>query len=78
MYYYLFTLHFTMIDNRAKNSFWHYGKCEDGKYRWDLCFDYDNDTGLGINNLGKQVYRYGYEDGDYIDSELEESASSSV
>ena len=49
MYYYLFTLRYTMTDNAAKNSFYHYGKT--GEFdsegnpirKWDLCFGYDFD-----------------------------------
>ena len=73
MYYYLFTLRYTMTDNHAKNSFWHYGKSndldEDGNpiRKWDLCMDYDNDTALGIDNYGRMSYRYGYEEIDYVD-----------
>lgn len=70
LYYYLFTTRYCMVDNRAKNTFWHYSKTEDKDdegnpiRKWDLCWDYDNDTSLGLNNYGKQVYRYGLEDTD--------------
>ena len=73
MYFYLFTLRYTMTDNHAKNSFWHYGKSNDldsdgnNIRKWDLCFDYDNDTCLGIDNYGRMTYRYGYEEIDYVD-----------
>ena len=68
LYYYLFTTRYCMVDNRAKNTFWHYGKAADGTHKWDLCWDYDNDTSLGLNNYGKQVYRYGLEDTDKDDA----------
>ena len=71
LYYYLFTTRYCMVDNRAKNTFWHYGKAADGTRKWDLCWDYDNDTSLGLNNFGKQVYRYGLEDIDYDESGTE-------
>lgn len=73
MYYYLFTLRYTMTDNHSKNSFWHYGKSNDLDAdgnpirKFDLSFAYDMDTSLGIDNYGRMTYRYGYEEIDYVD-----------
>jgi len=49
LYYYLFTTRYCMVDNRAKNLFFHYGKTNevdsDGNpiRKWDLNWGYDMD-----------------------------------
>ena len=60
LFHYLFTERHLMIDNRAKNTFLH---TEDGLI-WDFCFDYDNDTSEGCDNVGDLKYDYGLEDTD--------------
>ena len=73
LYNYLFTTRYCMADNRAKNTFWHYGKTgeldSNGNpiRKWDLSWGYDMDTSLGLNNYGVQSYRYGLEDIDRDD-----------
>lgn len=77
LYYYLFTTRYCLVDNRAKNLFFHYGKTTEVDTdsnpvrKWDLTWAYDLDTALGINNYGKQAYRYGLEDID-VDENGEE------
>ena len=64
LYFYLYTLQWTMIDNRAKNTFWWRHKCADGSYRFEF-WNYDDDSSLGINNSGEMTMPYGKEDMDY-------------
>ena len=47
LYYYLYTLRYTMVDNLSKNCFLHYGKCPDGKYRFEFwAYDMDRDLSM--------------------------------
>lgn len=59
--YYLFTELFLMTDSRAKNLFL---GTDDG-YHW-MCYPYDGDTALGIDNLGRLKFGYELEDTDQI------------
>lgn len=77
LYDFLFINRYCLTDNLAKNSFWHYGKTGEVDSngnpirKWDLTWGYDRDTGIGLNNYGKQVYRYGLETTD-VDENGEE------
>ncbi len=62
LFFYLFTERHCMVDNRAKNTFWH----TEDLIHWDICFDYDNDTAEGNDNEGGLTLTYGYEDTDMI------------
>lgn len=73
LFFYLFTERHTMVDNRAKNTFWH----TEDLIHWDICFDYDNDTAMGNDNEGGLTLRYGYEDTDTIGSKSVFNASDS-
>lgn len=67
LYYFLFAMRYCLVDNLAKNLFFHYGKTgevdSEGNpiRKFDLTWAYDLDTACGLNNYGKQVYRYGLE-----------------
>ena len=59
--YYLFTEVFLLADSRAKNLFL---GTDDG-YHW-MCYPYDGDTALGIDNLGRLKFGYELEDTDQV------------
>lgn len=59
--YYLYTFVILMVDQRAKNMFlttW-------DRVHWQPWL-YDNDTCVGINNVGQLVFDYYHEDHDYV------------
>ena len=69
VFHYLFIERHTLIDNVAKNTFWH---TEDLQH-WSMIKDYDNDTSDGNDNSGHLTLTYGYEVLDHVNHE--ESAS---
>jgi hypothetical protein len=72
--YYLFTEIFGMVDQRAKNMFLtSWGNEGSGDYKWYFLL-YDNDTALGINNEGVNVFSYNIEYHDRIEKNNPSSA----
>ena len=57
VFHFLFIERHTLIDNVAKNTFWH---TEDFQH-WSMIKDYDNDTSDGNDNSGNLTLTYGYE-----------------
>lgn len=62
-YHQLFTLHYCMPDNRAKNIFPAYNLVTK---KWHLAYGYDFDTAMGNDNEGGMTLGYGYLDTDTI------------
>ncbi|UMQ43916.1 CotH kinase family protein [Chryseobacterium sp. Y16C] len=67
LFYYVFTEFFAMVDQRAKNQMFAMYPDAAGNKRWYLIF-YDNDTVLGLNNEGHNVYDYWVEAHDQVGS----------
>lgn len=67
LYHFLYLEYFEAFDNVSKNTFYSYEWDEDaGKYLWNICKNYDDDTILGCDNDGKPLADYGADFGDKV------------
>lgn len=57
LYYYLFTTRYTMVDNRAKNSFWHYSKTG-GVYEKDIEYRDTNGNLIFSAKAGEPIRKW--------------------
>jgi len=64
IYHFVFIESYLMTDNVAKNTFW----SSDDLVHWEPSKDYDNDTGLGNDNVGGLSFTYGLETDDTVGS----------
>ena len=65
LYHFLWMEFYSALDNVSKNTFYSYDWDEDaGKYLWNICKNYDDDTILGCDNDGFPLVDYGADFGD--------------
>ena len=65
LYHFLWLEFYAAFDNVSKNTFYSYEYDETaGKYLWNICKNYDDDTILGCDNDGVPLADYGADFGD--------------
>ena len=69
LYHFLYLEFYSAFDNVSKNTFYSYEwDAAAGKYLWNICKNYDDDTILGCDNDGVPLADYGADFGDMAGS----------